>query len=109
MQFDVRPSFWLTRSYRSFLLADLYRIARLSRPYIQADCVLRILEVDILSLELGKDHSIFPEGAIPVDGLVFCYDATNPESFKYVPPIMSKSHTLRVLGYNLMQYQFKAI
>ncbi|KAI0094911.1 ras guanine nucleotide exchange factor domain-containing protein [Irpex rosettiformis] len=67
----------------------LYRIARLSRPYVHADCILRILEVDILSLELGKDNSIFPEGAIPVDGLVFCYDATNPESFKCVPPIMS--------------------
>lgn len=99
----------MSRRYYSSLSADSYRIARLTRPYVPADCILRILEVDILSLELGKDHSIFPEGAIPVDGLVFCYDATNLESFKYVPPIMSKFHTFRVIGYNLMRDQFKAI
>ncbi|KAI0695598.1 ras guanine nucleotide exchange factor domain-containing protein [Cytidiella melzeri] len=61
----------------------IYRVGRLSHHYA-ADCLLRVLEVDILALDSSTETRIFPEGAPPVDGLVFCYDASEAESFDYV-------------------------
>ncbi len=68
----------------------------MTRPYVSGDCVLRVLEVDVLSLDLTNDNNIFPEGALAVDGLVFCYDASDPESFKCIPPILSKQDLFNI-------------
>lgn len=54
------------------------------------DRLLRVLEIDILSLDLstGGYHGILPEGAPPIDGLVLCYDASNETSFSNVEDVL---------------------
>lgn len=66
------------------------------------DRLLRVLEVDILSLDLSADgyHGILPEGAPAIDGLVLCYDASNEASFANVEDVLRKSRTnARVASY----------
>jgi hypothetical protein len=61
----------------------VYRVGRINLKHAP-DCLLRVLEIDVLSWELSAETSIFPEGAPPIDGLIFCYDASDPDSFKFV-------------------------
>ena len=55
-----------------------------------ADKLLRVLEVDIPS-DFSEDsyHGILPEDAPAVDGLIVCYDASQPASFTNVEEVLS--------------------
>ncbi|KIP11969.1 hypothetical protein PHLGIDRAFT_98679 [Phlebiopsis gigantea 11061_1 CR5-6] len=67
----------------------VYRVGRISHNQA-TDRLLRVLEVDILSLDLSVNgyHGILPEGAPAIDGLVLCYDASNETSFVHVEDVL---------------------
>lgn len=76
---------------RSISHPDVYRVGRLNFNQM-IDSILRVLEIDITSLDLSKEntHGIIPDGAPPIDGIVVCYDLADESSFEPVEAVLGK-------------------
>lgn len=80
----------------TLFVTDVYRVGRLN--YNQAsDRILRVLEIDVISLDLSSDtHGIVPDGAPPIDGVVICYDSSDEISFEHVETVLREPYSFVV-------------
>lgn len=78
--------------YAHFYAQDSYRVGHFVGHDSESRIPLRVLEVDIASLDLSqtkfKATQVCPDGVPPVDGLVICYDASREQTFSYVADLI---------------------
>lgn len=69
---------------------DCYRSGKIPHETSVPDTELRVLEVDIASLNLSQTRPsrVCPEGAPPVDAIIICYDAGRESSFAHVEDVL---------------------
>ena len=69
---------------------DHFRAGKIPHEAGIPDTELRVLEVDISSLNLSQPRPVrvCPEGAPSVDAIIICYDAGRESSFTHVEDVL---------------------
>jgi hypothetical protein len=72
---------------------DTRRVGRVAQSEYNPDCALNVLEITASGRRANqpvKTGSFWPNGVPPADGVVACYDASDPQSFAPIEDLLRR-------------------
>ncbi|KAI0793485.1 ras guanine nucleotide exchange factor domain-containing protein [Abortiporus biennis] len=83
-------------SERIFTSQYSYRLGKLMHVSGQPDTLLRVLEIDAITMDLTIERSAVVGIEPSVDGIVVCYDVGSETSFEYVKDVLRSFDQLKI-------------